>query len=183
MKKLTLILVLTLLHFVGLSQFIIPKPAPDNLIHGQRTEFVGWVFDPSQGKPVQQIDTFYMLQPTWKQAYYYANQRKDTKIYNSIGVAVTVGLVLFSKEIFDLPNKPDVQAGTAQSYAILGGGTAIVLQSLFGNAYGIKWNNNKWVNKREYDRVMKQYGSTQSIWDSLEVNYRIVDGPYPVAKK
>ena len=182
MKTLSTILFL-LISISGFSQFIIPKPAPDNVIHNQRTEFVGWMFDPAQGKPVQQIDTFYMLQPTWKQAYYYANQRKDTKIYNTIGIAVTAGLVLFSKEILDLPNKPDVQVGTAQSYAILGGGTAIVLQSLFGNAYGIKWNNDKWVNKNEYDRVIKQYGSTQPIWDSLETNYRIVDGPYPTVKR
>ncbi len=183
MKKSISLLILVLSYFVANSQYIIPKPAPDNIIHGTKTEVGGWVFHVNKGKPVQQIDTFYMIQPTWKQAYYYANQRKDIKIYNTVGIAVTVGLALFSKEILDLPNKPDALAGTLQSSALLGGGTVIVLQSLFGNAYGIKWNNNKWVNKKEYDRVMKQYGSTQPIWDSLETNFRIVDGPYPVIKK
>lgn len=178
----TFLTILTLLlSLVTFGQ--LAKPVPDNIIHKQQTEFVGWVFDPVQGKPVQQIDTFYMLQPTWQQAYYYANQRNDAKIYNTIGIAATVGLVLLSKEILDLPNKPDAFAGTIQSYAILGGGTVVAIQGLFGNAYGIKWNNNKWVNKKEYDYVMKKYGSTQPIWDSLEANYRIVDGPYPVVKK
>jgi hypothetical protein len=43
---------------------------------------------------------------------------------------------------------------------------------------GIKWNNDKWIEKSVFDKTIETSGSTQPIWDSLQNNCLIIDGPY-----
>ena len=45
---------------------------------------------------------------------------------------------------------------------------------LYSKPGDVRWNNNKWVNKQHYDKVIKEAGSTKPIWDSLENNCLII---------
>lgn len=141
----------------------------------------GWVFDTVICKPVQKIDSFYLLRPTWEQARYFASKRKDAKLYNTIGTSLLAATAVAGYGVYSAASwLPEMGVFKANTLAF--GGIAGGTQSLFGNAYGVKWNNDKWVSKSVYDECMKNFGSTQQIWDSLEVNYLIIDGPYPTRK-
>lgn len=157
---------------------------PDNKVHEIKTEQSGWKPGPTvNDKPVIAIDTFVQISPSWNQASYYASKRGDYPLQLILG---TVLLILFLAVIYGkafsapwLPKRlDDGHLGNVVLFLLL----VSSLYFYFGNTSSIKWNNDKWVKKEVYDKAMEK-GSTQPIWDSLENNCLIVDGPYGCYKK
>ena len=153
---------------------------PNDTIQQTKTEFAGWVVDKTvSDKPIQKFEDYYQIAPTWGQANYYASKRPDHTTYVSFGF---IFLALFSLVFYGkatdakwLPKFLDNNIlGNLVLFILLV--TSII--SFTVRQSGIKWNNDKWVKKEVYDKAVKESGSTQPIWDSLEVNKLIVDGPY-----
>jgi hypothetical protein len=155
--------------------------APDNIIHDQKTELTGkWVYDSRFSKPVQEQLDYVSLSPTWGQSFYYANKRADRPVYLIIGIflLLAAGALLYGV-ITDARWVPDfffIKSSylNITLFVLLAFGSAAIL----GHPSGIKWNNDKWVERFEYDKAIKESESTQPIWDSLETHCLIVDGPY-----
>ena len=151
---------------------------PDNKVYKQDVIQSGWIYSPSEGKNVPTYDTTVLLKPTWSQAINYAYQRPDNTIYLILGIILLVGLVMYGNELIALANKPgtgNVFLGYGAIFVVL----ILAIQCFFGNAYGVKWNNDKWISKKSYDYHMQKDSTTKPIWDSLAANYLIIDGPYP----
>lgn len=174
MKQIAVILAIFLSF--GMSTGCI-NSVPDNKIHAVKGEKGNWVYDSATHKNIQQIDSFYLLQPTWSQAIDYASKRADNKYYVIAGVVFLIAFLVAGIGVYKsaawLPNW-----GPFKSYGVMFLLLAGSVTFISGNAYGIRWNNDKWVKKEVYDDAIKNFGSTKPIWDSLEVNHLIVDGPY-----
>ena len=160
---------------IGMSSGCITG-VPDNQIHATKGEKGAWVTTPDSSN-VQQIDSFYLLQPTWSQAIDFANKRADNKYYVIAGVILLLIFLIAGIGIFRsaawLPNWNGIKGGIVMFILLAGGITFIS-----ANAYSIRWNNDKWISKEVYEQAIKDSGSTKPIWDSLEVHHLIVDGPY-----
>ena len=171
-----IVVLLTLFLTLGMSSGCMTG-VPDNQIHAVKGEKGAWVYDSASKQNVQQIDSFYMLQPTWSQAIDYANQRPDNKYHVIAGVVLLLLFIIIGIGIFRgaawLPNWSALRGGLMM-FILLAGGIIFI----GGNAYGVRWNNDKWVRKEVYEQVVKDSGSTKPIWDSLVNNHLIVDGPY-----
>ena len=171
--------------FLALIAMVSCTSKPDNVIHDQKTEAGNWVLLPGAHDPIQEKLTYYQIEPTWSQSLAWANQRDDRALTVSLGlllfiafVGLLVGNYTYAKwfpEIFE--KKPMLY--NALLFLTLAGSAYFY----FGDASGIKWNNEKWVRKEAYDKAIKENGSTAPIWDSLRNNCLIVDGPYDCYKK
>jgi hypothetical protein len=152
---------------------------PNDVIHSTKTEQGQWVIEIPGQNPVMKYDTYYQISPTWSQANYYASKRSDHGLYLSIGFVLLFGfIVVFYGKTANaswLPKSLDNPLGGNIVLFIL---LASSIAFLTVHQSGIKWNNDKWVKKEVYDKAIQETGSTQPIWDSLEVNKLIVDGPY-----
>lgn len=160
--------------------------APDNIVHSQKTELTGkWVYDSKVAKPVQEQADYVLLSPTWGQSFYYADKRADRPVYLIIGILLLLAAsALMYGVITDARWVPDFFF-TKSTYLNI---TLFVLlafgfSAILGHPSGIKWNNDKWVDRLDYEKAMKEVGSTEPIWDSLETHCLIVDGPYNCYKK
>lgn len=151
----------------------------DSVIHGTKQEAGAWVYDSSFKKPVQVTDNFYLLSPTWGQSFDYASKRADRYLY--VGLAVLLmGMAVFlvlskAKDASWLPRFFDNNNIFNLALWLL---LVSSISSFMAHPGGIRFNNDKWVNKIDYDKAIKESGSAQPIWDSLETNCLIVDGPY-----
>jgi hypothetical protein len=153
---------------------------PDDVIHNIKSEFAGWVVDKTvSDKPIQKFEDYYQISPTWEQANYYASKRPDHGLYLTLGFVLLLGFsVVFYGRTTNaswLPKSLDNPLGGNIVLFIL---LVSSISFLTAHQSGVKWNNDKWVKKEVYDKAVKETGSTQPIWDSLEVNKLIVDGPY-----
>lgn len=174
MKKVFLSLFLILALYLSSC-----SPAPDNVIHNQKSEKGGWVYDSRFNKPVQENIEYVQIAPTWSQAFDYAGKRTDRAVM--IGLAfifLALATALFYGKSSSASWLPRVLDEKVHLFNIL----LFVFLASSASLYmsqpsGVKWNNDKWVEKTVYDEAMKT-GSTKPIWDSLEVNCLIVDGPY-----
>jgi len=153
---------------------------PDNTIHNQNSEKGGWVFDSRVSKPVQQDIEYVQIAPTWGQSFDYAGKRSDRVVMVGLAIlCLTAFVALFyakSSSASWLPRVLDEQVHLFNILLFLFLASSVALY--MSQPSGIKWNNDKWVEKAVYDKTMQDAGSTQPIWDSLEVNCLIVDGPY-----
>ena len=168
-----LIIVLSILFFASCST------APDNIIHDQKSEKGNWVYDSVFKKPIQEDIEYVQIAPTWGQAFDYASKRADRELYVGLAVlllAMAVFLVISkAKDASWVPRFFDNVHIFNMSLFLL---ISFSASSFLAHPGGIRFNNDKWVNKFDYDKVIKESGSTQPIWDSLETNCLIVDGPY-----
>ena len=153
---------------------------PNDTIQQTKTEPAGWVVDKLvSDKPIQKFEDYYQIAPTWGQANYYASKRPDHTTYVVFGF---IFLALFSLVFYG--KATDAKWLPKSLDGALGGNIALFILLVSSITFftvrqsGIKWNNDKWVKKEVYDKAVKESGSTQPIWDSLEVNKLIVDGPY-----
>lgn len=158
---------------------------PSNEILAQQSEKTEWVWDSVQNKPVQAEQHYYLLAPTLNQGFYYANKRRD-RILQLIGSAILFILfsLVFAARIID-PTASKTPKFLLNSYIFHGIAFLLISFSLYfylGSPLGVRWNNDKWVKKEVYEKAM-QTGSTKPIWDSLESNCLIVEGPYDCYKK
>lgn len=151
----------------------------DNIIHDQKSEKGGWVFDSSVSKPVQQNVEYVQIAPTWGQAFYYADKRSDRviKVIASL-VFLAVFLLLFVGKAKETSWFPQALQNMLLFNIILFISAVAAITFFISDPAGIKINNNKWIEKLEYEKIMQESGSTQPIWDSLENKCLIIDGPY-----
>ena len=151
----------------------------DNTIHGQKVEQSGWKPDSVISKPVAVYDTAVMVSPTWSQSFDYASKRADHTVKVIAGI---VFLLLFFGLFYGKATEASWFPKTLQNVLLFNATLFITLVAavvlLTGDASGVKWNNDKWVKKEVYDKAISETGSTKPIWDSLENNCLIVDGPY-----
>jgi hypothetical protein len=172
MKKILFLL------FLSLSLLSCSKK-PNDIIHASKTEQAGWVVKEKGQKPEMSYDTYYQISPTWGQSIHYAYKTKDQAIAVFISFILFIAFcALFVAKTSDAKWIPKVFENTTLFSAVL-----FIL--LVGSVYAwynkpgnIRFNNDKWVKKEVYDKAIKEAGSTQPIWDSLETNHLIVDGPY-----
>lgn len=151
---------------------------PNNTVHNSRDEFTGWVVDKSiSDKPIQKFEAYYQISPSWGQASYYASKTPSYGFYIALGFVLLLGfaLVFYGKTTNAawLPKSLDNPLGGNIILFILLVSSAVLLTTKQSE---IKWNNDKWVKKEVYDKAVKETGSTQPIWDSLETNHLIVGG-------
>ena len=152
---------------------------PDNNIHDQKSEKGGWVYDSTVSKPVQQDIAYVQIAPTWGQAFDYAGKRADraAKIAASF-LFLVVFVVLFAGKATEASWFPERLQNMLLFNALLFVTAAAATMFFIGDPAGVKINNDKWIEKLEYEKVIQEAGSTQPIWDSLENNCLIIDGPY-----
>lgn len=162
-----------------LSLFLITScgnPTPDDKIQGKKTEAGAWVFDSTLGKNVQKEEVYYLISPTLKQSFYFAEQRPDRKIK----VFVSIFFLVLFIVIFWL-NKTDIGPEFLQNGYFFGFAQFAILVTAFSfflnDPLAIRWNNDKWIKKEVWEQTM-QGGTSRPIWDSLENNCLIIDGPY-----
>lgn len=161
------------------------NPSPDNIIQGQKTEPGNWVIKPGGKSPELEQITYYQISPTWSQAVAWSDRRADRIIKVALFfvlfvlfVALLVGKFSYAKWFPQFLDK-NVLIFNALLFVTLSSS----MYFYFGDASGIKWNNDKWITKDLYDKNMSEKGDTKAIWDSLETNCLIVDGPYDCYKK
>jgi hypothetical protein len=173
------------LAFLLVSVLFACNTKPDDTIHNQKSEPGGWAMDGSSDKPVQQYEIYYQISPTWGQAVAWADQRADRILTVSLAIiclALFIGLIIGKATYASwFPRYLDekVLIYNALLFITLSASAYFYI----GDASGVKWNNDKWVSKEVYDKAIKEAGSTKPIWDSLQNNCLIVDGPYNCYKK
>jgi hypothetical protein len=167
------LILLAMLVFVSCSN------KPDNIIHDQKSEKGGWVFDSSVSKPVQQDVEYVQIAPTWGQAFHYVSKRSDRAVkLGASFIFLAVFVVLFVGKAKETSWFPQALQNMMLFNGLLFISLVAAVTFFISDPAGIKINNDKWIEKLEYEKVMKEAGSTQPIWDSLENKCLIVDGPY-----
>lgn len=166
-----LIFVLSLVFFASCVN------APDNIVHSQKSEKGEFVYDHRYG-PIQQDIEYVQLAPTWGQSFYYASKRADRPVKVIVSLLF---LVLFVLLFVGKASEASWFPKALQNMMLFNAALFITLAAAFSffvsDPAGIKWNNDKWIKKEVYENALKE-GSTKPIWDSLENNCLIVDGPY-----
>jgi hypothetical protein len=148
---------------------------PDNKAYATKTEHVGYKPNVSVNlPPVEVVDTSVLIKPTWGQAIHYAKARKDHPIWALLQILLLGGFcILAFAGITDASWLPE-KLSSPLWLALLGG---LFIASLWQSA-SIKWNNDIYVPKAQYTEAIRQSGTTQAIWDSLENGHHIEWGPY-----
>jgi len=177
MKK--TIMVLSLFVGLGLSSC---SDAPNDKVQAKKTELAEFKYDSTVKKQVQVSEEFVQISPTWGQSIDFAKQTKGFWSYLFLGIlclGLAVALtVLKSKNSRLLPENIDKLA-IPLIFVLLAG----CLLFIYSKPGEIKWNNDKWVKKQNFDLIIKDSGSTKPIWDSLRNNCLIVGGPSDCYKK
>lgn len=157
---------------------------PDNKIYSTQIEKGDWVVKEPGQNPVQVVDTLYQIAPTWGQSFDMASARGDHSLYVALGALFLLAfVVLFVAKATDANWLPESLHGAILGNLALALLMFIGVYALTNHAIGIKNNNYKTVKKEVYDKSIKEFGSTQPIWDSLQNNCLIVDGPYNCYEK
>lgn len=179
MKNLTV----KLLVILSLSLFSCDK-APDNKVYATQVEKGDWIVPSPGSEPVQAVDTLYQIAPTWGQSFSFASSRGDHALYVTVGVLfLFLFLAVLLAKVSNANWLPEVLHGGFFGSIFLGAVLLVGVYLMTNHAIGIKNNNYKWVKKDLYYNAIKESGSTQPIWDSLQKNCLIVDGPYNCYEK
>jgi hypothetical protein len=111
------------------------------------------------------------ISPSWKQAFQFAN-KSGQAVWTTLGIvllAIAVIIIIWSgKDAFAFLG---LRSGVAVNVicTILFG---LGLLAIFNKPSSIKWNNDKVIEKS-----WLEYKGEKYMWDSLEVNCLIIDGP------
>lgn len=168
---------LILFAFVAVLLTACGTNKPDNKVYGTDSQQVGWEPQGPGKEPAPVILETVGLKPTWGQANHMASLRGDHTIWNIIGVIL---LALLVAGIYGAATdakwfpKLDPKALGAILFVI----GALCITSFKWQAASIMWNNYKFVPKQQYEKAMKETGSTKQIWDSLTNGCHITWGPY-----
>jgi hypothetical protein len=130
----------------------------DNIIHNQKSEKGGWVFDSNVSKPVQQEIEYVQIAPTWGQAFYFAGKRSDRALKLTASIiflaAFTVLFIGKAKETSWFPK-------SLQNMFLFNGLMFILIVSavifFIGGPSGVKFNNYKWIEKLDYEKTTHLY--------------------------
>lgn len=180
MKKHFRLIVICLMSLFALASCGPNKP--DNKAHGTDIKSAGFKPNGVGNAPVEVFDTTVLVKPTWGQSNYFARQRGDHAIWNVIALVLFVALVavIYGKatDARWFPNISEMAMGALMFVLASGALTAWKWQSS-----SIKWNNDKYVPKAQFDKAIQETGTTKPIWDSLEKECKIVYGPYKCYEK
>lgn len=160
--------------FILVAMFISAcSKKPSDIIHSSKQEQAGWVVEKPGQDPVMKYEEYYQISPTWGQSISYASKS------SSFAVTVVLGLLCFIGAItlFVLKAKDSnlISEKTDKFILHIAFGLLVIgIYVLYSKPGEIRFNNDKWVKKEVYDKAVKEAGSTQPIWDSLEVNNLIV---------
>jgi hypothetical protein len=170
MKK--TIMMLSLVVGLGLSSC---DSTPNDKVQATKTELDGFKYDSTAKKQVQVSEEYVLISPTWGQSINYAKQTDEFWINLILGIlALALAATLFvlkSKNSKLLPQSLD-KIAIPLLFVLL----AASLLCIYVKPGEIRWNNDKWVKKQNFDLVIKDSGSTKPIWDSLQNNCLIVGG-------
>lgn len=161
------------LFVVGIIAMIIlfscGTSAPDNKVYASDSALVGW----DHAKPVYSETV--LIKPTWSQSFHYAKQGGwGLWLTLSIILFVAFGAMIFLAATDRLPKLFENQTLKFLTLFILLAGAL----ACFGSQPGsLKWNNDKWVPKTQFDNYMNAQGNITPIWDSLANNCKILWGP------
>jgi hypothetical protein len=145
--------------------------SPDNVIHGTGIRNIG---NPAANVPAV------LIKPTWSQANHWAQERADFLIWQILGWVLFIALlVMIAARWLEPAQAPKwlVQASGNLGLFIV---AALALVCFRWQASSIKWNNDKWVPRSQYEAYNR---TTGPIWDSLEKRCLIVYGPYDCYKR
>jgi hypothetical protein len=152
---------------------------PSNKIMSQEIDANGFQPDPrgSAYDPVPVSDTFYFLEPTWKQANHFAAKRGDFVVWQILGVILLLAAAgAIYCQAADVSWFPRI---SVNMFAVLLGALLVGgFMSCKWQSAEIRWGNSVKVNKKYYEMIMAEDGSTKRVWDSLESNCKIIGGPY-----
>jgi hypothetical protein len=148
------------------------KGNPDNNVYGEKAEFSHYEAQ-GAGKEVKSVyDSTVLLKPTWSQAHVMASHRADNWVWKFAQI-VLLSLLAISAYLV-VSGKREVELGRLFYWAVLG----FLFIGFNWQSASIKWENEWYVPKSQYEKEMKENGSTQAIWDSLENGYHIKWGKY-----
>lgn len=122
-------------------------------------------------KDVQKV----VISPTWGQSFHYAFASGRYALWLVIGlILVAAGTgVLYGYNTDRLFGKASPTAIGALAFLIFAG----AIGAIYTQPGGIKWNNNKTLEKTYFDKVVKEEGSSKRLWDSVANHCLLVDGP------
>lgn len=151
------------------------RSTPDNQVYASNSELVGW----DHAQPVYSETV--LVKPTWSQSFHYAKQGGwGLWLTFAIILFLAFGCMCYLAATDRLPKLFENQTLKFLCLFILLAGALVC----FGTQPGsLKWNNDKWVPKQQYDHYMSAQGNTTAIWDSLANNCRILWGPNKDCKK
>jgi hypothetical protein len=147
---------------------------PDDVVHKETSEQVGWKLNEAGTANEPVIEKFYTISPTWGQSFGYAYQG-GYALWLLFGIVMLAGAVwVFYCEAKDLP----IVANWDPKFKKLIGVVLVFISiaSLFGQPSYVKWNNYKPVPASQYNEAMARDGNTQAIWDSLAESRLILGG-------
>lgn len=117
------------------------------------------------------------IEPTWGQSFYYAFKYGYTPIFIVGLLLFFIGVLAATLDQFGkleslLKLKTDINSYVKVAlFLVFMAAGAITIYSKPGN---IRWNNKKDVTVTYLDQTIKEAGSSQPIWDSLEVHNLII---------
>jgi len=180
MKKITsflsFVLMTVLLYSCGPN-------VPDNINHGLSVKENGFKPGLSPNDPVQVIyDSTVLVKPTWGQSNHFASERGDFMIWQVIGAILLISVIVLIYG-YATESKWVPKVSPTFLFAFIFVLSVGSLTSFKWQSSSIMWNNDKWIPKSQFDKSIKETGSTKLIWDSLENECKIVFGPYDCFKK
>lgn len=162
MKKLAFLLMIFMSSLFWMSC----SSSANNDIKQTKTEKGGWVYDPSTKKTVQTDDTYYLLQPTWGQAFKIASKSSGFVFWTTLGFIFIFLAVMVVYSQYANPSwapKWFEKWWIHITFILLVVGSA----SIYSKASIVRFDNNKWVTKEAYDAAIKETGSVQVLWDKM----------------
>lgn len=162
MKKLAFLIVFFITSFFLVSC----SSKPSNEIKGTKTEKGDWVYSPTDKKTVQVEQTYYLLQPTWRQSFKFAAKSSGFVFWTTLGfiflfLAVTVVYSQYSNPSW--APKWFEKWWVHITFILLVIGAACI----YSKAGMVRFDNNKWVTKEAYDTAIKETGSVEVLWDKM----------------
>lgn len=148
---------------------------PDNKVYASDSTQTGWYAT----KPVYSHSV--LIKPTWSQSFHYASEAGwDSWLVFAIILFIAFCVMLYLAISDGLPKLFDNELIKFGALFVLFAGAL----ACFGSQPGsIKWNNDHWVPKEQYEQNMSTAGNTTAIWDSLANNCHIPWGPDKGCKK
>ena len=162
-----LLLLVTVLFTISCSK------EPSNEIIKTKTEKGDWVYNPSLNKPVQVEQTYYLLQPTWGQAFSISFKYGKYLVSFVLGVIFIFLMVMVVYSQYANPSwapKLFEKWWVTISFVLL----AIGASCIYSRPSIVRFENDKWVKKEVYDSVMQADNNTKAIWDQYEKSGTII---------
>lgn len=155
---------------------------PNDKVEAKKTELAEFKYDSTVKKQVQVSEEFVQISPTWGQSINFAKKTNEFWInlfFGVLSLVLAIALAILKSRNSKFLSETVDKIAIPLIFVLL----AASLLCVYSKPGEIKWNNDKWVKKQNFDLVIKDSGSTKPIWDSLRNNCLIVGGPSDCYKK